>query len=132
LTVLADADGDLMPDAWEIANGFNPADPSDAAGDADGDGLSNLAEFRAGTDPRDPNSVLKISRMTFSAGQTTLQILALSNRTYTVQAQNVLAVGPWVRVADVPAAPTNRLVELIDTNNLASQRYYRLVTPFAP
>lgn len=46
-----DGDGDGMPDAWERANGLDPADPSDADGDLDGDGQSNLAEFRAGTVP---------------------------------------------------------------------------------
>ena len=46
-----DTDSDGMPDAWEIAYGLNPADPSDASGDADSDGLSNLLEYQCGTDP---------------------------------------------------------------------------------
>ena len=46
-----DSDGDGMPDWWEIAHGFNPFDPADAAQDADGDGLSNRAEYSNGTDP---------------------------------------------------------------------------------
>lgn len=47
---LPDADGDLMPDDWEVANGTNPAAP-DADGDPDGDTLSNLTEYRLGTNP---------------------------------------------------------------------------------
>jgi hypothetical protein len=52
-----DDDNDQMPDAWEIANGLNPLDPSDAAGDPDGDALTNLAEFLGSTDPRTPDLV---------------------------------------------------------------------------
>ena len=40
-----------MPDAWEIANGLNPYDPSDASLDPDGDGLTNLQEYLLGTNP---------------------------------------------------------------------------------
>ena len=51
-----DADEDGMNDSWELENGFDPADPSDALGDADGDGLANAAEFEAGTDVFAPDS----------------------------------------------------------------------------
>jgi len=46
-----DSDGDGMPDSWEVANGFNPLNSSDAATDADHDGLSNFLEFKEGTQP---------------------------------------------------------------------------------
>lgn len=46
-----DADRDGMLDAWELAHGLNPMDPTDSTGDPDADGTSNLEEFRAGTDP---------------------------------------------------------------------------------
>lgn len=49
-------DNDGMDDAWELANGFDPTNPDDAAGDADADGISNLDESEAGTDPFDPAS----------------------------------------------------------------------------
>lgn len=48
----SDSDGDTMPDDWELANGFNPNDPSDAAGDADSDGLTNVQEYTQGSNPR--------------------------------------------------------------------------------
>ncbi len=31
-----------MPDEWEIANGLNPNDPSDANKDCTGDGYTNI------------------------------------------------------------------------------------------
>jgi hypothetical protein len=47
-----DADCDGLPDAWELANGLNPNDPSDAYLDPDHDGLNNVEEYLAGTNPR--------------------------------------------------------------------------------
>ena len=47
--VLADADGDGLPDAWERLR-FGHLDEA-AAGDPDGDGLTNLQEYAAGADP---------------------------------------------------------------------------------
>ncbi len=43
-TPYADTDADGMPDAWESANGFDPA-LDDSAADADLDGYTNLEEF---------------------------------------------------------------------------------------
>ncbi len=51
-----DTDGDGMFDVWERQYGFDPFDPSDAAGDADGDSFSNVDEFLAKTDPREAQS----------------------------------------------------------------------------
>ncbi|MBR2941612.1 MAG: hypothetical protein IKC14_09935, partial [Kiritimatiellae bacterium] len=53
---LMDYDGDGMPNGWEIENGLDPTDSSDAYADADYDGLSNLNEFVLGTDPNNPDT----------------------------------------------------------------------------
>jgi hypothetical protein len=50
-----DADGDAMPDAWELGNGLDPADPADSVRDDDCDGLANLHELWHGTDPNAPD-----------------------------------------------------------------------------
>ena len=50
--VYLDADGDGMPDTWELANGLDPTDADDATEDTDGDGVGNLEEWLAGTDPQ--------------------------------------------------------------------------------
>ena len=51
-TPYIDTDGDGMPDEWEIANGLNPNDPSDANGDCNGDGYTNIEKFINGIDTK--------------------------------------------------------------------------------
>jgi hypothetical protein len=48
-TLDADDDGDGMSDAYELAHGLAPDDPSDAGSDRDGDSVPALAEARAST-----------------------------------------------------------------------------------
>ncbi len=50
------SDNDGVKDDWELENGLDPNDPSDAAQDPDLDGLSNLGEFENDTDPFNPDS----------------------------------------------------------------------------
>lgn len=40
-----DSDRDGMPDHWELAKGFDPADPEDRNGDANNNGYTNLEEY---------------------------------------------------------------------------------------
>ncbi len=60
-TPLPDGDSDGMPDAWETANGLDPANPLDAILDLDGDGYTNIEEymndlFSGGSAPPPPAS----------------------------------------------------------------------------
>jgi hypothetical protein len=56
-----DADGDGIPNGYELANGLDPLDPTDASLDNDGDGMSNLQEYLAGTDPNNSASYFHIT-----------------------------------------------------------------------
>jgi len=134
LTFLADSDGDGIPDAWESQYGFNPTNATDRLADADGDGMLNWQEYEAGTDPTNELSYLKvesIGRAGAPSPSTTLQFLALSNKTYSVQYNNSLSGGAWSKLADVSARGTNRLEVLTDPAGTL-QRHYRLVTPRQP
>lgn len=135
LTVLADSDGDGLPDAWELAHGLGTNNTADATNDGDGDGLNNFAEYHAGTNPTNGASALRIESLSFTHSTTpALTFFAASNKTYTVLARHAMAEGPWCRVADVAAAGTNRKVQVMDLlpRSAASNRFYRLVVPRSP
>jgi hypothetical protein len=46
-----DADGDGIPDGWEVLYGLNARFAGDASLDRDGDGFTNLEEYVLGLDP---------------------------------------------------------------------------------
>jgi hypothetical protein len=120
LTVLADSDGDGIPDDLE---------PLDGAADTDGDGMSNAAEYFAGTDWLDPQSYLKIEIVV--SGSRAISFNAVSNRTYTVQYTDGLNPLLWKKLTDVPARNTTRSEAAVDSSS-NTNRYYRLVTPIQP
>jgi hypothetical protein len=98
------------------------------------DGMTNLQEYLAGTDPTNGLSYLKIDSIVLNnATNTLLTLSAVSNRTYSVICRDDVATGMWVRLADVDARATNRIVTV--TNQLpagAPYRFYRLQTPRLP
>jgi hypothetical protein len=134
LTVLPDSDSDGLPDDWEIAHGLNPTNSADAALDGDGDGVSNREEYLAGTGPDDPQSYLRVESLTREGTNAcALRFRAVSNLTYTVESRSNPANGIWHRMGDVPAASTNRLVEmLLPTEEGMSSQIFRLVCPRQP
>jgi hypothetical protein len=134
VTVLADTDGDGMPDEWESLNGLSPTNAADAALDSEGDGISNRDEYVAGTDPQDAQSYLKVKSITLGGLQQIplISFLASSGKTYTVLRRDSVDGEAWISLVDVPAISSNRIVEVRDSLPLApeqTQRFYRLVTP---
>jgi hypothetical protein len=132
----ADADGDGLPDAWELAFGLNPYSPADANQDPDGDGFSNAQEYQSATNPREASSFLRLDSVEFSGnatGAATIRFLASPGATYTIQYREESAYGPWTKLADVPAQIAARKVEVIDPSSVSHRtRFYRLVTPAQP
>ncbi len=126
ITILPDADGDGLPDAWETQHGLNPA-ADDRNVDSDHDGLTNGQEYVAGTDPADPASYLRVD---LSAGpaSATVSFNALAAKTYSVLYSDDLGSGLWLKLGDALARTATRVENLADPT-WQPHRYYKLVTP---
>lgn len=132
---LNDADGDGLPDDWELANGLNPwsaVGNDGASGDPDSDGFTNLQEYLAGTNPRDPRSCLKIESFFQVSGGVALRFTGVAGRGYTVQCRTNLAAGFWQKLADVDPPSVTGTIQVNDAAAGVTIRYYRLVTPRLP
>jgi hypothetical protein len=80
-----DADGDGMPDEWEVFYFQGTSNPLGAAGyDYDGDGLVNLSEYIAGTDPTNSASVLRLLTVDRVGGSLVFEWASVTGRVYSV------------------------------------------------
>jgi Lamin Tail Domain/CotH kinase protein/Immunoglobulin domain/Bacterial TSP3 repeat len=130
LTVLADADGDGIPDAWELQYGLNITNGLAPNVDNDGDGMSNSEEYVAGTDPANALSFLKVG-LAATPGTAVVNFGAISNKTYTVLFSERPNGGSWTKLADVLARATNR-TEVVPDPSWTTNRFYRVATPRQP
>jgi hypothetical protein len=119
----ADADGDGLPDHWELAHGTDPHRP-DADDDPDGDGMTNFEEYLAGTDPMDAGSFLGLEVILIPGDTTILRFEAQPSRSYTIQ-QTSHIESAWSDLAHIPAS-TGSWIELqIQTGD--DVQFYRLI-----
>lgn len=117
-----DMDGDGMPNAWEVANGLNPFDSTDANADADGDGQSNLAEYIAGTNP---NNAASFFTQTAQAGAPlTVSVSGVAGRTYILWRSDSLG-GAWTAVLTNGPLATAGSVLLSDPAPPVDGAFYR-------
>jgi hypothetical protein len=129
----SDADGDGLPDVWELAHGLNAKIGSDAAIDSDGDDFSNLQEYLTGTNPRDPASRLRLDSVGLEpsgSGSVRIRFTAAPGVAYKVQYTDSASRGTWMNLEDVPAQIAARTIELTDATSASTQsaRFYRLIS----
>lgn len=116
-----DADGDGLPDDWELAAlhslSFN------ASADPDGDGASNAAEFHAGTDSLNATSVPRIAA-SHASGHTTLRLTHAASRRYVIEFTEDFQ--HWRPLANAPVFELGTdKVQWIDNNDGSARRFYR-------
>ncbi|MDX1814712.1 MAG: hypothetical protein R3239_02030, partial [Thermodesulfobacteriota bacterium] len=125
---LRDADGDGMPDQWEMKYfGGTDVPNGGAAEDWDRDGSSNLSEYLAGTDPTDAASALAISSiLTSSDSVITITWRSASGKHYAILKSTNLPVGfDQIEAANIPATPPLNSFSI--DGGQAKRAFYRVV-----
>jgi hypothetical protein len=92
--------------------------------------ISSKSNNRSGTDLQDQNSYLRLEPPQLS-GLTTILFAASSNKTYTVEFSDNVALGLWQKLDDLVARATNH-VRVVTDPDWGPHRFYRVVTPRRP
>jgi uncharacterized repeat protein (TIGR01451 family) len=128
-----DKDGDQLPNDWEIAYGFNPANDNvndfETDLDPDNDGYSNLEEFIAGTHPVDGASTPVISAIE-SAGNITITWPSTTGRYYDVLYATNLMADQWLFLTSGLTGPGTNLS--LSVTNTWLERYFRYKVDLVP
>lgn len=124
----ADANGDGLPDAWQIQYFGSITDPNAApTADPDGDGMTNLQEYLAGTDPRDPQSNLRVVFEQSAGDGFKIRFNGMAGKTYEIQYRDSLTTGVWLTLRQV-APSSSGVSEVTDaTASGENERFYRVL-----
>ena len=128
LTVLADSDGDHVPDLWMMqyfghTNGL-VADQSRALDDADGDGFANWQEYRAGTNPTNAASYLRLEAG-WRGDKANIHFQGVAGRRYGLDGLDSLGLTNWITITNWGVS-TNSEVLFNDSTATNNARFYRL------
>ncbi|MBN2704089.1 MAG: S8 family serine peptidase [Pontiellaceae bacterium] len=118
-----DADGDSLPDDWELAF-FGSETNAVVAVDADGDGADNLSEYIAGTDPTDSSDFFSVSEgSSASDAGFTLSWEPLPGRSYQVDWTTNLTL-PFVPISEALTYPVGTYTDTLYRAGTA--HFYRI------
>jgi Bacterial TSP3 repeat len=131
-----DADGDGLPNYWELENGLDVFDQLTGVEDPDGDGLDNYVEYLAGTDPHDPTDPFRITAIAKEGNdiRITWDFLTPPGNPYDhcIVEANPTVTGTWTDVSGPIALPLG-FFEIANTNFVESggatnnpARFYRV------
>jgi len=132
ITVPWDADGDGMPDDWELLKIGTTTNAPD--GDWDGDGFPNFNEWVASTDPNSSGSYIGWeNQFVVSSNTLRLTFKAIVGRDYTIEGLDgsLMSTNIWKSLE--PIVATNNPMTWVDTNAWPTVRNYRIKIPaYAP
>jgi hypothetical protein len=126
--VIADANHNGLPDAYELFYFGNTN--SDTNADSDGDGMSNGREFICGTDPMNAGSVLRLENMAFPAANICgITWQSIVGKPYYLQVRTNMLQGVWSNWNSSPiygdgSGMTSRTTDVIRTGGT----FYRVQT----
>lgn len=126
----ADADGDGLPDDWELAHGLDPdlaTGVDGAEGDPDEDGLPNRREYQLGTPPREFSLAILALRLRDRELDVTFN--AVAGRAYRLEFCATSAEGPWVVATNLLPSKTGEIQFSIGLPPGVETGFYRLVMP---